>query len=123
MRILIIFAMSCLLTLGWQQGLQAQFPFGVDKIKQSTGESSVPNITMTGRFQMYVSPNIKNSTFMLDTDTGRVWIVKKDHTSGNYYLKRVPVDEIDNTASSTKSDKSPSKGLKPKDSASKGGKE
>jgi hypothetical protein len=121
MRIPVVVAVACVLVLGWQYDLQAQLPFGLDKSKKAE-ESSVPNVTMTGRFQIFVSPNIKGATFMLDTDTGRVWIVKKDHKSGNHYLKRVSVEEVDKTAGSAKSDQAPSTSSKINDSAGPGGK-
>jgi len=54
-----------------------------------------PYVTATGRYQIFVSPHVKKHTFMLDTETGRVWIMKKDHASGDFSWKRVPVDEVD----------------------------
>jgi hypothetical protein len=49
----------------------------------------------TGRFQIFVSPNIKGHSFMLDTETGRVWIMKKDATTGEFSLQRIPVEQVD----------------------------
>ena len=72
----------------------AQWPLG-GKAPASVKSTPGRHVTATGRFQIFVSPNLKGHTFMLDTDTGRVWIVKKDHSSGDYSLKRIPVDEID----------------------------
>ena len=120
MRTPVVVAIVCFLVLGWQYGLQAQLPFGVDRSKK-TEEPSAPNVTMTGRFQIFVSPHIKSATFMLDTDTGRVWIVKKDHKSGNYLLKRVSVEEVDKTIGTAKSDEAPGSGSEVKDSAKQGG--
>jgi hypothetical protein len=37
---------------------------------------------------------------MLDTDTGRVWIFKKDHSSGDFSLKRVPVQGVEDVKAS-----------------------
>jgi hypothetical protein len=51
--------------------------------------------TATGRFQVFVSPRIKTATFMIDTDTGRIWMFKKDHSTGDFSLKRVPVENVD----------------------------
>ena len=48
----------------------------------------------SGRFQVFVSPNVKGHTFMLDTETGRIWIFKKDTTSGDLSLQRIPVDQL-----------------------------
>jgi hypothetical protein len=48
---------------------------------------------------------------MLDTDTGKVWIMKKDPASGDFSFQRVPVQEVDGektgkpSASETKSDR------------------
>jgi hypothetical protein len=76
-------------------GALAQWPLGKEltQIPQK-GEHGVA-VTITGRFQIFVSPNQKGQTFMLDTDTGRVWIIVKDHTSGDLSLRRVPVEEVD----------------------------
>lgn len=75
---------------------QAQWPLGKELTGQETKES-FPNVTGTGRFQIFVSPQAKGYTFMLDTDTGRVWIMKKDHTSGEFSLHRVQVEQIDSS--------------------------
>lgn len=32
---------------------------------------------------------------MVDTETGRIWIMKKDHSTGEFSLHRVPVEDID----------------------------
>jgi len=75
---------------------RAQWPLGKDlSLQEGKSTEGSPHLTATGRFQIFVSPQAKGHTFMLDTDTGRVWIMKKDSTSGDYSLKRVPVDEVD----------------------------
>ncbi len=74
---------------------EAQWPLGKDLTGQEAKTESTPNVTGSGRFQIFVSSQAKGYTFMLDTDTGRVWIMKKDHTSGEFSLNRVPVDQVD----------------------------
>ncbi|MGO9120791.1 MAG: hypothetical protein ACLQPD_24675 [Desulfomonilaceae bacterium] len=83
----------CLTTAGTAL---AQWPFGRDVTQQGlkSGEPGA-TITVTGRFQIFVSPNVKDDTFMIDTDTGRTWIMKRDHTSGDFSFQRIPVDQID----------------------------
>ncbi len=78
----------------------AQWPLGKDLSPAivKTGENS-GYLTGSGRFQVFVSPNIKGHTFMLDTETGRIWIFKKDNSSGDISLQRIPVDQLhDNQA-------------------------
>ncbi|MHB8204756.1 MAG: hypothetical protein ACYDHG_13760 [Desulfomonilaceae bacterium] len=73
----------------------AQWPLGKD-LSPATAKS-VENsgyLTGSGRFQVFVSPNIKGHTFMLDTETGRIWIFKKDNSSGDISLQRIPVDQL-----------------------------
>ncbi|HTY23399.1 MAG TPA: hypothetical protein VMC85_09740 [Desulfomonilaceae bacterium] len=74
----------------------AQWPLGRDVTQQGlkVGEPGA-TITVTGRFQIFVSPNVKGHTFMIDTDTGRTWIMKRDSTSGDFSFQRIPVDQID----------------------------
>lgn len=74
---------------------EAQWPLGKDLAVPEPRSESGPNVTGTGRYQIFVSPQAKGYTFMLDTETGRVWIMKKDHTSGEFSLQRVPVEQID----------------------------
>jgi hypothetical protein len=85
----------------------AQWPLGKD-LAQGLAKPTEPGptITVTGRFQMLTSPNAKGQTFMLDTDTGKVWILKKDHATGEFSLQRIPVDEVDTRKSGTRSDES-----------------
>jgi hypothetical protein len=75
----------------------AQWPLGRDAAQSASTRSEEPHsgITVNGRFQMFVSPHVKGHTFMLDTDTGRVWIMKKDHASGDFSLQRVPVEQVE----------------------------
>ncbi|MCA1959830.1 MAG: hypothetical protein LDL33_03460 [Desulfomonile sp.] len=80
---------------GMPQGAEAQWPLGKDVTQLAEKAAAQPNITITGRFQIFVSPHIKGSTFMIDTDTGKIWIILKDHSSGDFLLKRVPVEEVD----------------------------
>ena len=99
----IIFGLS-LLVASFPCFSRAQWPLGGDPTKKGDSRHYSTSITMTGRFQIFVSPNIKSATFMLDTDTGRVWIMKKDHKTGAHFLKRVPADEIDKKSDSIKAE-------------------
>lgn len=95
----------------------AQWPLGRDgAIKLPKDHESEGPVTVTGRYQVFVSPNVKGHTFMIDTETGRVWIMKKDHASGEFSLQRIPVDQVDRDAD-RKSDPSDPKADK-KDTAS-----
>ncbi|MGD9817801.1 MAG: hypothetical protein AB7V04_03780 [Desulfomonilaceae bacterium] len=73
---------------------QAQWPLGKELPQQSlkSAESGIA-VSGSGRHQIFVSPNIKGHTFMIDTDTGNIWMFKKDSTSGDYSLQRVPVEK------------------------------
>ncbi len=73
----------------------AQWPLGKDTTSGSIkpAESS-GYLTGSGRFQIFVSPNIKGHTFMLDAETGRLWIFKKDTASGDLSLQIIPVDKL-----------------------------
>jgi hypothetical protein len=88
----------------------AQWPLGEGLSKMQKELQPSPNLTTSGRFQVFTSPNIKGHTFMLDTDTGRVWTMKKDSTSGEFSLQRISVEQVDGT----KADK-PSGDKKPAD--------
>ncbi len=74
---------------------QAQWPLGRDAQQGLKLGEPGATITVTGRYQIFVSPNVKGHTFMLDTETGKVWIMKKDNTSGDFSFQRVPVEQID----------------------------
>ncbi len=73
----------------------AQWPLGreISPTITKSGENS-GYLTGSGRFQVFVSPNVKGHTFMLDTETGRIWIFKKDNSSGDISLQRIPVDQL-----------------------------
>ncbi len=74
----------------------AQWPLGQNPPTQEARSAEAGlHITTTGRYQIFVSPQAKGHTFMLDTDSGRVWIMKKDSTSGDFSLHRVPVEQVD----------------------------
>lgn len=75
--------------------VHAQWPLGGQMPGLKKDAERFPYVTTTGRYQIFVSPHAKKHTFMLDTETGRVWIMKKDHASGDFSWKRVPVDEVD----------------------------
>ena len=96
MKAFIVLIVCAGLLFGAGQVCHAQWPIGKD-LAQGLGKAVEPGptITVTGRFQMLTSPSAKGQTFMLDTDTGRVWILKKDHTTGEFSLQRIPVDEVD----------------------------
>lgn len=72
----------------------AQWPLGGEMMRMPKSEPS-PTVTVNGRFQIFTSPNEKGETFMIDTDTGKVWILEKDTTSGAFVLKRIRVEEVD----------------------------
>ncbi|MBI5249694.1 MAG: hypothetical protein HY912_09380 [Desulfomonile tiedjei] len=84
---------------------RAQWPLGKDLTQPETRTESSANVTGSGRFQIFVSPQAKGYTFMLDTETGRVWIMKKDHTSGEFSLQRVQVEQIDQPGAKTPPEK------------------
>jgi hypothetical protein len=95
MRVVTYSLMISTLSAGMMVPAYAQWPLGREGLQESKSSEGVPNVTGTGRFQIFVSPQTKGYTFMLDTDTGRVWIMKKDHTSGEFSLQRVPVEQVD----------------------------
>lgn len=71
-----------------------QWPLGREGLQGLKTEPS-PTVTIRGRFQVFTSPNVRGETFMLDTDTGKVWILKKDGTTGLFTLERIQVEEVD----------------------------
>ena len=73
---------------------EAQWPLGGDAMQLTKTEPG-PTVTVNGRFQIFTSPNEKGDTFMLDTDTGRIWVLRKGKTSGEYAFKRIWVEEVD----------------------------
>ncbi len=79
---------------------QAQWPLMRDG-QESKSTDSGGALTSAGRFQVFTTPQAKNSTFMLDTESGKVWIMRKDPSSGDYSLHRIPVDDIDQKSKST----------------------
>ncbi len=78
---------------------EAQWPLGKE-ISPPTGKTSEAGMfsSGSGRHQIFVSPNIKGHTFMIDTETGKVWIFRKDSASGDYSLQRVTVEGAPNPA-------------------------
>jgi hypothetical protein len=96
MKRIIQTSVALLLCLGAAVGAHAQWPLGREATQGSvkSGEPS-GGITLTGRYQVFVSPNVKGHTFMLDTESGKVWIMKKDSASGDYSLQRIPVENVD----------------------------
>jgi len=82
--------------LGVAAGVSAQWPLGRDVPQIGVKpEDHATHVTSTGRFQVFVSPQAKGYTFMLDTDTGRIWILKKDHASGDFFMQRIRVEQVD----------------------------
>lgn len=79
---------------------RAQWPLGRDtpQTGAKSEEQYGTHVTATGRFQIFVSPQTKGYTFMLDTETGKIWILKKDSTSGEFSMQRITVDQVDGTA-------------------------
>ncbi|MFH0822656.1 MAG: hypothetical protein V2B18_07875 [Pseudomonadota bacterium] len=84
-----------LLSWGLFGNAWAQWPLTREQGAIPKHESQWSYVTSGGRYQVVVSPHLKDHTFMLDSDTGRVWVFKKDHSSGEFSLKRIPVDEVD----------------------------
>lgn len=86
----------------------AQWPLGKELSSPEPKTESASQVTGSGRFQMFVSPQAKGFTFMIDTETGKIWVMKRDHTAGEFSLHRVHVEEIDPqaTGKTEKSDKS-----------------
>ncbi|MFH1115266.1 MAG: hypothetical protein V1792_15255 [Pseudomonadota bacterium] len=76
---------------------EAQWPLGRDAVQPAKTEPG-PTVTVNGRFQIFTSPHEKGDTFMLDTDTGRVWLLKKDKTSGDFAFGRIRVEEVDSAS-------------------------
>ncbi len=81
--------------LGTAAVAQAQWPLGKDLIEATSKKEAGVQVTATGRFQIFISPNQREHTFMLDTDTGKIWIMTKDNLSGNFTMDRVQVEEVD----------------------------
>ncbi len=93
MRFSLPLVATVLLAICLTGAAEAQWPLNAQNLPKPT-EAGV-STTATGRFQVFVSPRIKTATFMIDTDTGRIWIFKKDHSTGDFSLKRVPVENVD----------------------------
>lgn len=99
LQVLLVSVALCLLTTGFAE---SQWPLGRD-IAQGVAKSSEPGpaITVSGRFQMFTSPHLKGHTFMIDTETGRVWIMKKDHLTGDFSMQRISVEQVDSPRQGT----------------------
>jgi hypothetical protein len=76
----------------------AQWPLGKEMGAAVKEQEHGLYVTGSGRFQIFTSPQAKGFTFMVDSDTGRVWVMKKDHTSGEFSFQRVPVRDLDSNA-------------------------
>jgi hypothetical protein len=94
----ITIVITSLITVG---AAYAQWPLGRDTQPSLKLGEPAGAITVTGRYQIFVSPNIKGHTFMLDTNTGKVWIMKKDSMSGDFSFQRVLVEQIDSSQTGT----------------------
>jgi hypothetical protein len=92
------FSAVLVLFLAGTLAAKAQWPLGreMPQAGAKTEDRGV-NVTGTGRFQIFVSPQAKGYTFMLDTDTGKIWILKKDSMSGEFSMHRIHVDQVDGT--------------------------
>lgn len=118
MKGLVSIAIIIVLSMAAVHVAQAQWPLGRQLPQMPKPSQPGPHLIATGRFQVFISPHLKDQTFMIDTDTGKVWIVKKDHSTGDFSLKRVPVEEVDEKGkggSASKGDRSaqePSSGTK-----------
>jgi hypothetical protein len=89
--------MGCLIAAA-AMPCEAQLPLGRDSSTVLKQEPS-GTVTVTGRFQIFVSPHVKGHTFMVDTETGRIWIMKKDGTSGDFSMERIAVEQVDSQMS------------------------
>lgn len=108
-RLILVVAIS----VGLVSTTQAQWPLGKELSPQEGKSTEAgPYVTTTGRYQIFVSSQAKGYTFMLDTDTGRVWIMKKDSTSGDFSLQRVPVEQVDTQVAGKPETKQPKNGDK-----------
>lgn len=97
--LLLSFALFVIITFSCVESF-AQWPLGKDTTSGSTKpQESGGYLTGSGRFQIFVSPNIKGHTFMLDAETGRLWIFKKDNASGEMTVQRIPVDQLNESES------------------------
>jgi hypothetical protein len=94
----IAIVITSLVTVG---AAEAQWPLGRDTQQGLKLGEPGATITVTGRYQIFVSPNVKGHTFMLDTETGKVWIMKKDSMSGDFSFQRIPVQQIDSPHTGT----------------------
>ncbi|MGC8658157.1 MAG: hypothetical protein ACP5U1_03700 [Desulfomonilaceae bacterium] len=99
-RLICVVSICCILMIYSESELFAQWPLGKDlaPVTAKSGEVS-GYLTGSGRFQVFVSPNIKGHTFMLDTESGRIWMFKKDNASGDISLEKIPVDKLDESPS------------------------
>ena len=87
-------AIFTILVFGSAVDSYGQWPLGKESVQPQTKQVETGvSVTGSGRHQIFVSPNVKGHTFMIDTDTGRIWIFKKDNTSGDFSLQRVPVEQ------------------------------
>jgi hypothetical protein len=93
MKTVVAAAAVLILSLGLTGTGSPQWPLGRDASQAPKSGETFQSLMVTGRYQMFVSPHIKGHTFMIDTDTGRVWIMKKDNTTGDFSLQRIPVEE------------------------------
>jgi len=95
MHVFLAIIAALFILTGMPRNVEAQWPLGKDITPIPEKSAPGPNITATGRFQIFISPHLKGSTFMIDTDTGKIWTIVKDHSTGNFSLKRVLVEEVD----------------------------
>ena len=96
MKTLATSASILILSLGLIGDGHSQWPLGRESGQVPKGnEQATWNLMASGRHQIFVSPHIKGHTFMIDTDTGKVWVMKKDSTSGEFSLQRIPVEEVE----------------------------
>ncbi len=102
MKLIRLFGIVTVIFAGLVLTAEAQWPLGKDMSQLAPKKEESVHVTATGRFQIFVSPNQKGHTFMLDTDTGKMWLLKKDSLSGNFSMDRILVDEVDKDAKPSK---------------------
>lgn len=83
----------------------AQWPISPDMGKSTKEKDDRVSVTGSGRFQVFVSPSVKGETFMLDTETGKVWILKKNHSTGDFFFEKLRVEGVDKSSADGKNTK------------------
>ncbi len=89
------FLVGTIVILLLPQIAMSQWPLARDDAVSTKQVDTRDMIMASGRYQVFVSPHAKGHTFMIDTDTGRIWVLKKDSASGEFSFHRVHVEQVD----------------------------